>query len=192
MLLPPESPAQRLGCPVDASHPVCSHKVNHAGQGGTRTRACLSFQPGGNQGTRSGRAAGGSFSDTTKTLAGPDPCWLDHGPQSWLLGRISSPFFPGSPPAPETRTGLEWPGHGSFWNCSGVFTDNKEFKDTTQTPPVPVRIPYDSKRNSWQYHKSSVGICFKKGELQSSRHGSTVTNPTRIHEDVGVIPGLAQ
>lgn len=135
MLLPPESPAQRLGCPVDASHPVSSHKVNHAGQGGTRTRACLSFQPGGNQGTRSGRAAGGSFSDTTKTLAGPDPCWLDHGPQSWLLGRISSPFFPGSPPAPETRTGLEWPGHGSFWNCSGVFTDTKNLRTPLKLHP---------------------------------------------------------
>lgn len=75
------------------------------------------------------------FSDTTKTPAGPDPCWLDHGPQSWLLGRISSPFFPGSPPAPETRTGLEWPGHGSFWNCSGVFTDTKNLRTPLKLHP---------------------------------------------------------
>ena len=27
---------------------------------------------------------------------------------------------------------------------------------------------------------------------RSSRHGSAVTNPTRIHEDVGSIPGFAQ
>ena len=29
-------------------------------------------------------------------------------------------------------------------------------------------------------------------KMQSSRHGSVVTNPTSIHKDTGVIPGLAQ
>ena len=31
-----------------------------------------------------------------------------------------------------------------------------------------------------------------KNELRSSCHGSVVINPTSIHEDVGLIPGLAQ
>ena len=32
----------------------------------------------------------------------------------------------------------------------------------------------------------------KKSQIRSSHHGSAVTNPTSIHEDVGSIPGLAQ
>ena len=38
-------------------------------------------------------------------------------------------------------------------------------------------------------------LCTGKGkntEAGSSHHGSAVMNPTRIHEDVGYIPGLAQ
>ena len=31
-----------------------------------------------------------------------------------------------------------------------------------------------------------------KSKERSSRHGSVVTNLTSIHEDVGLIPGLAQ
>ena len=33
---------------------------------------------------------------------------------------------------------------------------------------------------------------FKDIKSWSSRHGSAVTNPTGIHEDAGLIPGLAQ
>ena len=31
-----------------------------------------------------------------------------------------------------------------------------------------------------------------KSKLTSSQHGSVVNNPTSIHEDAGLIPGLAQ
>ena len=32
----------------------------------------------------------------------------------------------------------------------------------------------------------------KRTKIQSSHHGSVVMNPTSIHEDAGLIPGLAQ
>ena len=37
-----------------------------------------------------------------------------------------------------------------------------------------------------------VGKRFKTAGSRRSRHGSAAKNPTRIHEDVGLIPGLAQ
>ena len=36
------------------------------------------------------------------------------------------------------------------------------------------------------------GKYLNRSVLWSSRHGSAVTNPSWIHEDVGLIPGLAQ
>ena len=35
-------------------------------------------------------------------------------------------------------------------------------------------------------------LAFKNTFLESSRHGSEETNLTSIHEDVGLMPGLAQ
>ena len=42
------------------------------------------------------------------------------------------------------------------------------------------------------FYPSQVKYAFKKLFCGSSHHGSVVTNPTKIHEDVGSIPGLAQ
>ena len=44
---------------------------------------------------------------------------------------------------------------------------------------------------SWNFHMP-CGQPKKRGEKRSSRRGLAVTNPTRIHEDAGSIPGLAQ
>ena len=35
-------------------------------------------------------------------------------------------------------------------------------------------------------------IWFKNGQRGSSHHGSVVMNPTSVHEDTGLIPGLIQ
>ena len=35
-------------------------------------------------------------------------------------------------------------------------------------------------------------VCSEKFDLQSARHGSAEMNPTSIHEDAGLIPGLTQ
>ena len=43
----------------------------------------------------------------------------------------------------------------------------------------------------WQGMAEWRGRDFKGGQV-SSHHGSAVTNPTSIHEDVGSIPGLTQ
>ena len=40
-----------------------------------------------------------------------------------------------------------------------------------------------SGRDAFLIHKAEVGC---------SRHGSSVVNPTRVHEDAGSIPGLTQ
>ena len=40
--------------------------------------------------------------------------------------------------------------------------------------------------------KNTYNICFKTIIVGSSHHGSAVTNPASIHEDKGLIPGLAQ
>ena len=44
---------------------------------------------------------------------------------------------------------------------------------------------------SWNFHMP-CGQPKKRGEKRSSRRGLAVTNPTRIREDAGSIPGLAQ
>ena len=35
-------------------------------------------------------------------------------------------------------------------------------------------------------------LLIEKKNSRNSCHGSAVTNPTSIHEDIGLIPGLAQ
>ena len=46
--------------------------------------------------------------------------------------------------------------------------------------------------NPWprNFHMLQVGA--EKRKKRSSHHGSVVTNPTRIHKDMGSIPGPAQ
>ena len=72
------------------------------------------------------------------------------------LGEISRWF-----PAPETGIGLQRPGHGSF---SGVFTDTKNLRTPLNYLSCLIRLFHVLKSKSRQYHKSYVGICFKKGE----------------------------
>lgn len=64
-------------------------------------------------------------------------------------------------PAPETGIGLQRPGHESF---SGVFTDTKNLRTPLNHLSCLIRIFHVLKRKSRQYHKSYVGVCFKKGE----------------------------
>ena len=44
----------------------------------------------------------------------------------------------------------------------------------------------------WEEESSQIKLILKRTAPGSSRRGSTVTNPTSIHGDVGSIPGLAQ
>ena len=54
--------------------------------------------------------------------------------------------------------------------------------------------PYTTRRAILK--KSTNYKCWRgfkeKGTLLSSCHDSAVTNPTRVHEDVGLIPGFTQ
>ena len=43
-----------------------------------------------------------------------------------------------------------------------------------------------------RYHLKMVSWPYQNLLFWGSRHGSEVTNPTLIHEDMGSIPGLAQ
>ena len=43
-----------------------------------------------------------------------------------------------------------------------------------------------------ELHMSQVRSLKKKRKRWSSRPGSVVTNPSSVHDDVGLIPGLAQ
>ena len=44
----------------------------------------------------------------------------------------------------------------------------------------------------WDFKQSNQPFFFKKGPERSSRLGTVETNATRIHEDLGLILGLAQ
>ena len=44
----------------------------------------------------------------------------------------------------------------------------------------------------WTYKGEADAACGQReDDLRSSHHGSALTNPTSIHEDMGSIPGLA-
>ena len=70
------------------------------------------------------------------------------------------------------------------------FTSRLEFYNI----PVVTSLKHTARASHPPFIVISSGNsnCCLKQKSQSSRPGSAETNPTRIHEDAGLIPGLAQ
>ena len=75
---------------------------------------------------------------------------------------------------------------GAGWLLSEEFSTYQSLLNLTTMLEV---VSSFISENTEEYNRA---VLLKMGRKGSSRHGSAITNLTSVHEDVSLIPGLAQ